>query len=234
MVGRFMGVTFEHRLGLTLTLMSTLRVAYLCACLALGTCLTACSPSPPASGSDAAGAGVPLSLVAKLERRHPLSPDELTQVMGVRGLHDPALLALVAQNPGVPVSMLETMARHPTDVVRAGVAANPSTPPAVLERLRGAGPGQLINRALAMNPSTPTALLLEMRSKGEVGDAALAANPSLPEEVMLSIAQKGAETERVALAANSGLPPNIAALLRLDQSEDVKAAIEKHRPKKAR
>lgn len=220
--------------------MFTRRVTAFVLGLVLSAGLAACgpTPTPSASAEDAAAAGVPLRLAAKLERRHPLTPDELVELMGAKGgekgLHDPALLALLAQNPGVPASMLETMARHPSDVVRMGVAANPATPGLVLERLRGVGPGHLINRSLATNPSMPIAVVLEMRAKGEIGDAALAGHPSLPQEKMLALAQNGSETERVALAANPALAPNIVALLRVDSSDDVKAAIEKHHPKKSR
>lgn len=194
--------------------------------MALGV-LTACSPTPPptATRADLVAGGIAPDLARKLELRQPLSPAQLERVMGPTGLSDPEHLALVAENPGVPASMLEMMATHPSSTVREGVAANPRTPAAVLLKLRRPGPGHRINGTLAKNPSMPPEVLREMSAKGEVGAATLAANPALPHDLMLSIARQGDLAARLKLVDHPALTPEALQLLRADESDELKQAL---------
>ncbi len=196
-----------------------LRAASLLCVFAL---LSACEPTvkgPVVPGDSVRAQGVkaalaqrsvPADVADKLLARQALSEDE---VRVLRSIAQADVLALLAINPSASQALLASMAKHPDDGVRMGVAANPNTPVDVLMALHAMGKLDPINRALAMNPSTPLALLRSMREQGEVGDASLAANPMLPPELMHDIARRGDALALEALRRNPALPADLHKLL---------------------
>ncbi|MDK0524377.1 hypothetical protein [Streptomyces sp. ML-6] len=132
---------------------------------------------------------------------------------------DAKVVKSVARHPGLSEARLRSMVeRHGAQVV-AGVAANPDTPPALLEDLAGhvppvrkalceiarhpgaTGPALLVcladrkaRRVAAGHPALPTEVIVELLADRDwqVGQAA-AANPSLPAAVMAELVS---ESER--------------------------------------
>jgi hypothetical protein len=95
---------------------------------------------------------------------------------------DPGMRAMVATNSASPPAVLERLARDPVEETRAAVAGNPSSSPTVLEQ-SVRDPEFWVRLEAARNPSCPPAVLrLLLDSVGSVR-AAAADNPELPADL---------------------------------------------------
>lgn len=163
--------------------------------------------------------GVEEPLIERLVNRRTLSDEEAQRLLAYR---DAAVLHLLASNPSISRSVMETLAAHANDEVRNGLAGNPSTPADIAMKFRTKGAYTTMNSYIARNPNVPPEILVEVHRGGEGGRVGFALNPKCPVEVMHDIARVGSSTERAWPAANQSLPDELFAVFEADPDETVR------------
>lgn len=109
--------------------------------------------------------------------------------------------------------------------VRANVAANPLTPPVVLERLSKEREPD-IRVCVAKNPGAPTTLLaLLTKDRERAVRTAVSTNPTTPLALQRELAKDSSKFVRLAIAGNPALPGTLRELLANDTDPDVRSAI---------
>ncbi|MFD8014003.1 hypothetical protein [Streptomyces sp. NPDC058955] len=124
---------------------------------------------------------------------------------------DAKVAAAVAPHPGLTEATLRRMiARHGTQVL-AGVAANPDTPPALLEELaRREPPVRKVLREVARHPAATPAALLACLTDDRARRSA-AGHPALPPSALAELVTHQDGQVREAAAAHPSLPQAVMA-----------------------
>jgi hypothetical protein len=167
--------------------------------------------------------GTPSDIIDKLTKREPLEPAVAEQLSRYGNV---AVLHLIGENPGTPLTIIDTLSRHNNFEVRSGVAINPNASLDLLLHLRTPGKYTTVNGMLARNPRLPQTVLWEMHRNGEASLMSLGLNPNCPPELMREIAAKGDEIDRAWLATNPNLPEDVAQRLAQDKSQLVRNYFE--------
>lgn len=170
--------------------------------------------------------GIPKPVITRLVERAQLSGEEAAMLSR---FDSRAVKHLLASNPSIPESLILTLAKHPDEEVRWGVAYNPSSPVATLLSLRTPGQYSTMNEYLARNPRLPLDVLIAMYRGKEANKVGFAMNPNCPPELMREIAESGTDLDRTWLAANPSLPPDLIARLARDSSENVQRFLAQNR-----
>ncbi|MDP2369284.1 WGR domain-containing protein [Rhodoferax sp.] len=122
----------------------------------------------------------------------------------------------VASNPLTPPSLLEVLAGHKVDEVRADVAANAATPEGALALL-ATDKGRYVRHSVAKNKSTPArALQALVKDVDPFVSGCAASNPSVPVEVLLKLAKSKKAHLRAGVAFNRVTPKQVLELLAND------------------
>ena len=135
---------------------------------------------------------------------------------------------LYVYNQRLPDEALFDLAKDYLEIVRMGLASNPSTPPQVLREL-SADISAPVRRAIAANPRTEP-IVLQMLSRDPVRKVRLAVtmNRRAPLRVMERFSIESDDSFRVAVAQNVGTPPAILLGLIFDPEPNVRRAVASH------
>ncbi|MBF2066691.1 MAG: hypothetical protein IGS39_20080 [Calothrix sp. C42_A2020_038] len=117
--------------------------------------------------------------VRKFVAKHPHAPKDILKMWVQK---EPQLRNYIAQNPSLPIEILEFLARDASPKVRLAVAYNPSTPKSVLEKLSFDTEIE-IKRAVASNTNTP-GHVLEILVRDWQCCTFVAQNPNTPTKVL--------------------------------------------------
>ena len=105
------------------------------------------------------------------------------------GHHDPDARAFAAAERSMSPTLLEMLANDPSLIVRAAVAANPSTPPKTLERLAAARQNLAERCSVAANPACESQLMERLhRDEHPFVRGAVARNPACPQQLLARLA----------------------------------------------
>lgn len=162
--------------------------------------------------------GVDPKIISRLIEQRPLSDHEiglLARFDNVPTLH------LLAAHPSTSQAVLLRLARHQNEEVRWGAASNPNVPLDILLQMRTRGQYSTMNEYLARNPALPEEVIHDMLRGKEAQLVSVAMNPACPPDLMREIAEHGQDLERIWLAWNRNIPPEIMAKLAHDPSPDV-------------
>ncbi|MET9921247.1 hypothetical protein ABZZ04_29840 [Streptomyces sp. NPDC006435] len=119
----------------------------------------------------------------------------------------------VARHPGLSETRLRAMVERHGAQVAAGVAANPGTPPALLEDLAGhVPPARKALREIARHPGATGPALLVCLADRQARRVA-AGHPAVPPEVLVELLADDDWQVGEAAAANPSLPPAVMAEL---------------------
>ena len=140
--------------------------------------------------------------------------------------HSAALARIVARNPSASASLLEKLGSHSDPTVRKWVTAHPNAPLAVLARLAGQFPEQLLD-----NPAID---LLLLENPNLLEDLPTATRRSLlkrercPTSFLEWLADDEDEGVQLALAMNANTPPHVVTRLVQSSSNKVAKAARQH------
>jgi hypothetical protein len=145
---------------------------------------------------------------------------------------DPLVRGAVAMNRTAPVETLELLSfdDHEHMYPRKMVAANPTTPLAVLARLM-LDENESVRNHLARNPSTPADILEQLGIGKERGWAfvetrsAVARHKNAPAALLVRLALDGQVQVREAVARRSDLAVVVLEKLALDKSDSVRSGV---------
>ena len=142
--------------------------------------------SAPTGSMIAAGVLPPAALVAAI------------------GHHDPDARAFAAAERSMSPTLLEMLANDPSLIVRAAVAANPSTPPKTLERLAAARQNLAERCSVAQNPACEPHLMERLhRDEHPFVRGAVARNPACSQQLLARLADDEEEWIARDVAANA-------------------------------
>jgi pentose-5-phosphate-3-epimerase len=138
-------------------------------------------------------------------------------------------ISSLAANPSTPPSVLERLAEDKSADGWDSVAFNPSTPASLLERLAG-HKDEDIRESVAQNPAAPP-LILELLAEDKKTPVRwwVAANPSTPGYVLERLAKDRNEIVRSNVASNLSAPPAVLESLAEDKEESIRTAVA-HNP----
>lgn len=182
----------------------------------------------------------PLSAALTLIHRAGIADEPWVRPLGRRFVVDGARCELrplaVASNQAAPATVLDGLAGHEVDRVRAAVAQNPSAPARALERLANDG-SLAVRAALASNANAPAWILAQLALETEPSvRVALAKNPSTPSAALDALAGDTERDVRWPVSRHPNTPPS--AVERLLHDEDrlnivVAAASHRNLPRAA-
>jgi hypothetical protein len=118
------------------------------------------------------------------------------------------VLQAVVTHPRVSATVLQQLATHQSEALRATIAAQPHCPEQVLLlELFSPTPSQQVCAKIAANPNTPlTSLELFVTSQQSSLRASVATNPNLPVDHLITLAQDSKVEVRRAVALNPATP----------------------------
>jgi len=129
----------------------------------------------------------------------------------------------VAANPSTPVAVLNRLARHRK--LRPLLAMNPALPGGLLEKYARSSDVSVLWRAVR-NPSVAPSRLVELATDSDFGVRwGVAANPSTPATALSSLASDEEDGVRLALALNPATPAEVLAALIETDFDDVRRAV---------
>lgn len=110
----------------------------------------------------------------------------------------------VAKNPHTPSDVLSLLAKDEINLVRALVATNPKTSPAILEKFFS--DEKIVRDGLSGNPSTPVKILKILANDADkMVRMRLAENTNAPKEVLQELLEDKDENVAMAARANLGI-----------------------------
>lgn len=138
-------------------------------------------------------------------------------------------ISSLAANPSTPPSVLERLAEDKSADGWDSVAFNPSTPASLLEHLAG-HKDEDIRKSVAQNPAAPPSIL-ELLAEDKKAPVRwwVAANPSTPGYVLERLAKDRNEIVRSNVASNLSAPPAVLESLAEDKEESIRTAVA-HNP----
>ena len=126
----------------------------------------------------------------------------------------------------IMVELLIDIASNPVDMgARWAVAKNPHTPIEVL-RHHSAAPINLVRALVAANPSTPSDVLEKFFSDEKIVRDGLSGNPNTPPKLLKILCDDNDKMVRMRLAENRAAPKDIITSLLKDTDPDVSKAAE--------
>lgn len=154
----------------------------------------------------------------------PLTPADLLEAAGLPGID---MWAVVKHHSCTP-EVLNVLAGHPDEEVRADVAAFSGAPPDLLVQLYQ--DSSRVRQSLGMNHSLPPELqLLLVHNADDQVRACVAVNPALRHELMEVLADDAFSGTRENLAQNPSIPSDLLNRLLKDPDEHVReSAHEAH------
>jgi copper chaperone CopZ len=173
---------------------------------------------PPWERDGAAG-------IRRLMRDVEATPGRLTSLL-CHVLESPHGRAVVASSYDLPPEMLAALAADSADEVCLAVAANPATPPAVLDQMAS---HWACRTALAGNPSAPAALLAGLATDWDPSvRSAVARNSGTPSDLLEQLSFDADTVVRAAVAANPATAVATLERLALDGAPSVVRAVARH------
>lgn len=132
----------------------------------------------------------------------------------------------------IMVELLVDIAKNPVDMgARWAVAKNPHTPIEVLRFLAN-DDINLVRALVAANPSTPSDILERFFSDEKIVRDGLSGNPNTPAKLLKILVDDNDKMVRMRLAENSSAPTDIVSLLKDDNDPDVAKAAQSNLEKR--
>lgn len=149
----------------------------------------------------------------------PLTPADLLEAAGLPGIH----MWTVVKHPNCTAEVLEILARHPDEDVRADVAACSGTPSELLFQLYQ--DSSRVRQSLGTNRNLPEELLqLLIHNADDLVRACVAVNPALRREWLEVLADDPFSGTRENLAQNPSIPDDLLLKLLHDPDEHVRGS----------
>ena len=153
--------------------------------------------------------------------RNPKTPSHLLEILS----HDEDLVADVAENPNISITLLGKLAAHKAEGVRGGVAENPSAPVDILEQLVR-DKSVYVRVFVAENPNIPVALIEQLAkdSSMQVREV-IAGRSELSKAILEGLVDDSSRKIRVIIAGRKGLPTKVLEQLAQDKHAIVRSAV---------
>jgi predicted DNA-binding WGR domain protein/pentose-5-phosphate-3-epimerase len=131
----------------------------------------------------------------------------------------------IADNPATPAAVLEALAKDPAEWVRSNLAENPSTPVPVLKALAN-DENSSVRFSLVKNPSIPITILEELAKDKDSGvRQSVALHPSIPLAILEKLSKDKNSGVRQSVALNPSTPLAILGVLAKDNDGYVRRCV---------